>query len=178
VGETNWDGSGDCHSGCFGGGGVWDSARDPDEVGALPDSKSGGWDAGAASYRHRASEAPPSLRLQPSISHDGFELQLCTIEDITAEKLRSLLQQVTKGTPRKQDVLDLAMFLQSVTRTRRTPSAVNRCSSEFWRLSGAEVPPSPVPHGPGPPGAGHSGALRLTVSCERPSLMEGIADTP
>ena len=44
-----------------------------------------------------------------------FSLQLCTVADIMAEKLRSLLQQVTRKTTRKQDVLDLAVVLQSGT---------------------------------------------------------------
>jgi len=42
-----------------------------------------------------------------------FSLRVCTLEDIMAEKLRSLLQQVTRRTTRKQDVLDLAVILQS-----------------------------------------------------------------
>ena len=48
------------------------------------------------------------------IQIDGhYALHVCTLEDIMAEKLRSLLQQVTRGTTRKQDVLDLAVILQS-----------------------------------------------------------------
>ena len=44
---------------------------------------------------------------------DGlYPLKLCTIEDIMAEKLRSLLQQILRGTTRKQDVLDLAVIIQ------------------------------------------------------------------
>jgi len=50
------------------------------------------------------------------IAIDGhFPLQVCTLEDIMAEKLRSLLQQVTRGTTRKQDVLDLAVILRAET---------------------------------------------------------------
>lgn len=39
-------------------------------------------------------------------------LQVCSINDIVAEKLRGLLQQVTRGTNRDQDVLDIAAILR------------------------------------------------------------------
>lgn len=38
-------------------------------------------------------------------------LQVCTLEDIVAEKLRALLQQVPRNRLRCQDVLDIAMIL-------------------------------------------------------------------
>jgi predicted nucleotidyltransferase component of viral defense system len=48
------------------------------------------------------------------LNMDGqFNLRLSSLEDIMAEKLRCLLQQVNRSTTRKQDVLDLAFILQS-----------------------------------------------------------------
>jgi len=38
-------------------------------------------------------------------------LQVCTLEDIVAEKLRALLQQIPRNRLRRQDVLDIAMIL-------------------------------------------------------------------
>lgn len=49
-----------------------------------------------------------------SVGVDGlYDLQVCSLEDIMAEKLRSLLQQVTRSTGRKQDILDLVVILRS-----------------------------------------------------------------
>jgi predicted nucleotidyltransferase component of viral defense system len=41
-------------------------------------------------------------------------LQVCTLEDIVAEKLRALLQQVSRNRLRCQDVLDIAMILTAL----------------------------------------------------------------
>lgn len=38
-------------------------------------------------------------------------IQVCTLEDIAAEKLRALLQQPIRNRNRRQDVLDLALIL-------------------------------------------------------------------
>ena len=77
---------------------------------------------------------------------DGlFDLQVCSLEDIMAEKLRSLLQQVTRKTERRQDILDLAVILQSDSlhfdvlkvstflRQKAPLRGVNAIKSEFRR---------------------------------------------
>jgi predicted nucleotidyltransferase component of viral defense system len=47
-----------------------------------------------------------------NIDLDGtHSLQVCTVEDIVAEKLRALLQQIPRNRMRRQDVLDIAMIL-------------------------------------------------------------------
>ena len=43
---------------------------------------------------------------------DQRELRICTIEDIVAEKLRALLQQVVRNRQRPQDVLDIALAVE------------------------------------------------------------------
>ena len=44
---------------------------------------------------------------------EGDELLVATLEDIAAEKLRALLQQVTRNRRRKQDLLDLAAIIRT-----------------------------------------------------------------
>ncbi len=43
---------------------------------------------------------------------DGLALRVSTVEDIVAEKLRALLQQIERNRYRPQDVLDIAMIVQ------------------------------------------------------------------
>lgn len=55
--------------------------------------------------------AAEPVRLDPA----GDNLMVATIEDIAAEKLRALLQQVTRNRRRKQDLLDLAAMIKQGT---------------------------------------------------------------
>lgn len=43
----------------------------------------------------------------------GHSVQVCTLEDIVAEKYRALLQQIQRDRHRPQDVLDIAVILRS-----------------------------------------------------------------
>ncbi|MFN8513367.1 MAG: nucleotidyl transferase AbiEii/AbiGii toxin family protein [Chloroflexia bacterium] len=45
--------------------------------------------------------------------HGTFRLRVSTLEDIVAEKLRALLQQVLRNRTRRQDLLDIAVILKS-----------------------------------------------------------------
>jgi predicted nucleotidyltransferase component of viral defense system len=44
-----------------------------------------------------------------------YQLRVSTVEDIVAEKLRALLQQPLRNRTRRQDLLDIAVILQSGT---------------------------------------------------------------
>lgn len=52
--------------------------------------------------------AVESVQLDP----EGDNLMVATLEDIAAEKLRALLQQVVRNRQRKQDLLDLAAIIK------------------------------------------------------------------
>ena len=67
-----------------------------------------------------------------NIDLDGtHSLQVCTLEDIVAEKLRALLQQIPRKRLRCQDVLDIAMILaeQEVDEARIAEFLVQKASA-------------------------------------------------
>lgn len=52
-----------------------------------------------------------------------YRLRVSTVEDIVAEKLRALLQQPLRNRTRRQDLLDIAVILQSGTSLNRSEVA-------------------------------------------------------
>jgi predicted nucleotidyltransferase component of viral defense system len=59
------------------------------------------------------------IEIDPSLPR----IRVCTIEDIVGEKLRSLLQQPIRGRHRRQDVLDIAILLETHPRMDRSQVA-------------------------------------------------------
>lgn len=68
-----------------------------------------------------------------SIGQDIREIRVATIEDIVAEKLRAILQQVIRNRHRNQDVLDIAVLLNNpeimLNRGRIAEYLIKKCAA-------------------------------------------------